>query len=264
MVNSLTLQKVTKLPNVKYIDNNRFKLEPKHIDKLAQSISKFGAHISPVLLTKDNYILDGQNRVKAYEKTIENGESNSLYVAKFDVNYKGNEDYFKDMLSEVNNKVEKWKVQDWLVHHIENENYKKLNDLWEKYPDSNLSALRTLTCANVDTGGTITNAFKLGKYVYDLSETKQIILDKVTEFIHQDYPIDGKVWAQGAVLKALASLSTDPAFDVDRMFSQINKNLGTFQVQSGMGNWCGYFKLLHNKGLKGRGKKIKKNFISSY
>lgn len=264
MVNSLTLQKVTKLPKVKYIDNNRFKLEQKHIDKLAKSISKFGSNISPVLLTKDNYILDGQNRVKAYEKTVENGESNSLYVAKFDVNYKGNEDYFKDMLSEVNNKVEKWKIQDWLAHHLDNENYKKLYELWQKYPEHNLSALRTITTANIGIGGTISNTFKEGKYVYDLSETKQTILDRVTALIHQDYPIPGKVWAQGSVLKALATLSSDPAFDVDRMFSQINKNLGTFQVQSGMGNWCGYFKALHNKGLKDRSKKIKKKFIGSY
>jgi len=264
MVNNLTLQKVTKLPNVKYIDNNRFKLEQTHIDKLAESISKFGSNISPVLLTKDNYILDGQNRVKAYEKTIENGESNSLYVVTFDVNYKGNEEYFKDMLSEVNNKVEKWKAHDWLAHHIDNENYKKLHDLWKKYPDHTLTALRSISTKNTDTGGTISDAFKDGVYVYDLSETKQVILDKVTDFIKQDYPIPAKVWKQGAVLKALSVLSSDPAFDVDRMFDQINKNLGTFQVQSGQANWCGYFKSLHNKGLKDSSKKIKKTFIGSY
>tara|TARA_R100000951_G_scaffold116698_1_gene129873 strand:- start:3039 stop:3833 length:795 start_codon:yes stop_codon:yes gene_type:complete len=264
MVNTLKLQKVTKTPKVKYIDNNRFKFEQKHIDKLAISISKFGSNINPVLLTKDNYILDGQNRVKAYEKTVKNGESNSLYVVKFDVNYKGNEDYFKSMLSEVNNEVEKWKIQDWLVHHLSNENYKKLNDLWQKYPEHNLSALRSISTENTDTGGTISDAFKKGKYVYDLSETKQIILDKVTALIHQDYPIPAKVWKQGAVLKALSVLCNDPAFDVDRMFDQISKNLGTFQVQSGLGNWCGYFKALHNKGLKDRSKKIKKSFIGSY
>lgn len=264
MVNSLTLQKVTKLPNVKYIDNNRFKLDQKHIDKLAKSISKFGANISPVLLTKDNYILDGQNRVKAYEKTVENGESNSLYVARFDVNYKGNESYFKSMLSEVNNKVEKWKAEDWLAHHLDNENYKKLNELWQKYPEYTLTALRSISTTNTDTGGTISNAFKEGTYVYDLSETKQVILDKVTVLIHQDYPIPAKVWKQGAVLKALSALSGDPAFDVERMFDQIYKNLGTFQVQSGQANWCGYFKALHNKGLKDSSKKIKKKFIGSY
>ena len=266
MVKNLKLQltTVTNLPNVKYIENNRFEFSQKHIDKLAESISKFGSNISPVLITKDNYVLDGQHRIKAYEQTLEKGEVNSLNVARLDKNFKGNEKFFKDMLSEVNNKVGKWGIQDWLMHYIHNENYKKLKDLWDKYPELSLAALRTVACEKGEMGGGISKRFVEGNFVYAMTDTKQEILDYIALRIQIDFPIPANVWKQGAVLKALVSLSEDPAFTPARMFSQIAKNLGTFQVQSGIGNWCGYFKALYNKGLKDRSKRIKKKFITSY
>lgn len=263
MVEQLRLQRVTKLPDVKYIKNNRFELDQKHIDNLAESISRFGSNISPVLLTNDNYILDGQNRVQAFEKTLEKGEENSLYVVTIDKDYEGNEDFFNTMLSEVNNKVAKWKMKDWLMHHINNPNYKQLYDLWMKYPEHQLSSLRSLAVGSLAVGGGVSRAFCDGHFVYEMTDTKQRILDEVTVLIKEDLVVPGTVFAQSAVLRSIIALSHDKNFDADRMFSQIRRNLGTFNVQSGVANWSGYFKALFNKNLT-PAKRIKRKFISSY
>lgn len=263
MVEQLRLQKVTKLPDVKYIKNNRFELDKKHIDNLADSISKFGSNISPILLTNDNYILDGQNRVQAFEQTLQRGEDNSLYVVTIDKDYEGNEDFFKNILSEVNNKVAKWQMKDWLMHHIDNPNYKQLHDLWAEYPEHQLSSLRSLTVGTLSVGGGLSRAFCDGHFIYEMTDDKQRILDEVTTLIKEDLVVPGKVFAQSAVLRALVALNHDKNFDIDRMFAQIRKNMGTLHVQSGVANWSGYFKALFNKNLT-PAKRIKRKFITSY
>ena len=84
----------------KYLTFNR-DVDKKHVDLLCNSITKFGL-VVPIIVTNDNYVIDGQHRLEALIQL----QKPVFYVINNNVN--------KDCVIDINTNQRGWKV----INHI--------------------------------------------------------------------------------------------------------------------------------------------------
>jgi hypothetical protein len=236
------------IPSFKFKDVNRYKFYPKNIEKIRHSMRRIGRNVTPVIVSSDNYIIDGQHRVKAFNMEVENGSNVTLYYIKLKTKWDESESEFRDILKTVNSESVQWRILDWINFYAQggNQNYIDLLNMWENdYSNFNMTSLAQLT-HSAYLGGNVTRLIQDGKYEYSLDVSTQYLLDQISDLIDRK-----SFFAQRGFIAAVLAMRTNPTFDAKRLFKKIRSQIATIIPQSGQGPWEAYLCEIYNKNHRG-------------
>jgi hypothetical protein len=184
----------------KYLPFNR-DVDKKHVDLLCKSINKFGL-VVPIIVTNDNYVIDGQHRLEALIQL----QKPVFYVINNNVN--------KDCVVDINTNQQGWKV----INHIKsyavkgNLEYKRLLEIIDDYIDD--FTLSGITDAfNSKLKMSSTSLIKKG--IYELNED---LGEMVLENCQNLRDVIGKNAISTKFVRALKKIMfKNEHFDIDRL-----------------------------------------------
>jgi len=231
----MSILSTSNLDQFKYHKRNR-KVNKSQVKKLAESITKEG-QLVPIIVSKGNVVLDGQHRLQAIQLINKTAESplKIKYVQK---------KMAIQQVAAMNAHQLQWRINDWINYYAEggNENYIALRDAAEKYKPLKLSALAGFLNPTASTHSTYLTR---GEYVYEMTDTKEFILDKLVALSKIN-----AAFSQKCVLVAIIHLMRQKMFDPQRLFHAIERNFESVLVQSGTSNWAKHLLYWYNKGLR--------------
>lgn len=196
------IQKTIKTPEIyatkeydkfKRVTGNR-KLDKGHVFELTQAISRHNLLDKfPVLVTKDNYLLDGQHRI-----AVAKANKLSFYVLTLDMHLED------EVVASINSVQRAWKIIDYINFYAErgNEQYIFLNETSGEYgiTPANLIALIK--------GGS-TNNLKYGKLsLYSTPEEKQACLMLIDAYSEMKDLLPHEVFIDRDFVKAFRIMAT--------------------------------------------------------
>ena len=231
----MSIKHTTNLDQFKFHERNR-RVNRSAVKKLAASIKRVGLKV-PITVNSRNIILDGQHRVEAIRLL------NKTAKTPYKVSYVKKNMSIAD-IAEMNAHQIQWRMNDWIHFYATggNENYIKLQEAAEEFKPHKLTSI----CAFLSPAeGAHTNVITSGSYIFEMSQEKKDILNKLKEY--------GKLnpaFVSKAVLLAIIDLRRLEGFSIDRLFHAIELNFESIITQSGRGNWSRHFVRFYNKGLR--------------
>lgn len=231
----MSIKHTTNLDQFKFHERNR-RVNRSAVKKLAASIKRVGLKV-PITVNSRNIILDGQHRVEAIRLL------NKTASTPYKVSYVKKNMSIAD-IAEMNAHQIQWRMTDWIHFYATggNENYIKLQEAAEEFKPHKLTSI----CAFLSPAeGGHTSVITSGSYIFEMSQEKKDILNKLKEY--------GKLnpaFVSKAVLLSIIDLRKLEGFSIDRLFHAIELNFESIITQSGRGNWSRHFVRFYNKGLR--------------
>lgn len=231
-------------------DYEKFKFFPEnreikhfHVKRLKQSIcEKNLLHRNPIIINKDFYIIDGQNRYWAAR------ELNLPIYYRF-------EDFLKlEDVIKMNVATLKWGMEDYLHYHVQKGkiHYLRIQKLLETYKNINLNLLIRLLCKESQSQ----DKFKRGEFEFT-KEHKNLeqVLEKIDmcidllekKIVNEE---DKKMIQTRTFVYALGIFFNCEAVDATQFFDRLNLKLESLRPCTQYSHYLELFLNIYNYGIK--------------
>lgn len=213
-------KKTSNLEQFKFRNDNRAKIDYKHVKRLVESIkSRNLLDMRPILVNEKMEIIDGQNRVLAAKEL-----GVDIYY-NIDSSFKG-----EDII--LMNIQKSWRPEDYFNYYIKNghEEYLKLYKLMQEN-DINLTTALCLTMGkNSDTH----HLFKTGKYVHQgkFIESSAIYWDTINYIKTHNGAIESRYTSTARFWRALHTIFSHPDFDETQWRKNLPKLVNKFDIRA--------------------------------
>lgn len=178
------------------------------VSAIVKSIEKVGQMLSPILINEKNEVIDGQGRLKAFERL------------NLPVYYQIEKNAGIEECIAMNIKMKNWKTEDFIKSYADRgyKDYQLLLDLKEQYPYHSLNTIALIMAGTLDHSGP-EKKIKNGNYKI-LNETKG---KECLAFIDEIQPkIEHMACRTSTVYSVLTGLFFHNLIDINRMTSQFN------------------------------------------
>lgn len=197
----------TNYDQFKQITSNR-EVNPKHVKKLAKAIhAKNLLHVNPIIVNKDNEVIDGQHRLEAAR------------ILKVPVYYVVDDSITKQDISTLNANAKNWTLMDYINYCTTEKapGFATVSKYIAEYPFLKPSTILTLL-SNRESSGITSENIQRGHVILSNEANAKAIIELIQKIGNYNM-----IAFESKFVTALMKLSTHEEWDSERMIRQIEK-----------------------------------------